>query len=188
MTNSSLISSFSFFLLKSLDRKEKNEEDFRRLFNARRSRERFVYILNVCFMASITLEEGKKRCFEEKLKEKKFDSRLNQQKLSNKISFYYPFIKFIEDIDLTTNTKKERTDDTSNPLALIFFASRPWRREMERVRWAINTVCEMSQQTKCCSTQPRAADEIKRISDEDDDARKLITLLFIYVVIFGLCC
>lgn len=31
----------------------------------------------------------------------KFKPRLNQQKLSNKISFYYPFIKFIEDIDLT---------------------------------------------------------------------------------------
>lgn len=38
----------------------------------------------------------------------KLESRLNQQKLSNKISFYYPFIKFIEDIDLTTKMKKER--------------------------------------------------------------------------------
>lgn len=75
-------------------------------------------------MASITLVEWQKKlCLKKKLKkkEKKIESRLNQQKLSNKISFYYPFIKFIEDIDLTTNMKKERTNDTSNPLVRIYF-------------------------------------------------------------------
>lgn len=46
---------------------------------------------------------------EQTLKKAIAESRLNQQKLSNKISFYYPFIKFIEDIDLTTNIKTRRT-------------------------------------------------------------------------------
>lgn len=61
------------------------------------------------------------KCFAKK----NFESRLNQQKLSNKISFYYPFIEFI---DLTTNIQ-EGNDDTSNPLAqhlllLLFIGER----------------------------------------------------------------
>lgn len=51
----------------------------------------------------------------------KLESRLNQQKLSNKISFYYPFIEFIEYIDLLLRIFKKGTDDTSNPLARLFF-------------------------------------------------------------------
>lgn len=112
-----------------------------------KERERFVYILNVCFMASITLEEKK---LLREMKKTNFLKRLESggdlinEKLSNKISFYYPFIKFIEDIDLTTNIKKgggrrrrggggEGTKYTSNPLAWSFFFA------FARERWTINT-------------------------------------------------
>lgn len=54
-------------------------------------------------MASITLKtKPPKSAFVKCEDAHKSGPGPNQHKLSNKISFYYPFIKFIEDIDLTT--------------------------------------------------------------------------------------